>query len=70
MVVCRQQPEMWRKHFLQDLELSFSLASETEMVVVVVPEGGVFFVVVVAIGWVSLGDGNTEPGVEHGSTGV
>lgn len=45
MVVCRQQPEMWRKHFLQDLELSFSLASETEMVVVVVvvaEKGGLF----------------------------
>lgn len=26
--------------------------------------------VVVAIGWVSLGDGNTEPGVKHGSTGA
>lgn len=46
---------MWKKHFLQDLELSFSLALETEMVVVVV--------VVVAGGGLFCGGGGDRVGV-------
>lgn len=54
---------MWTKHRLQDFELSFTL-SQKEMVVM-----GGFSFVVVAMGCARLGYGNTEHGVEEGSTG-